>query len=67
MSDGFFSCTIVCSVLQSAGDDHSRCMHFCNLGYFYGFLFWKKNIYKNVTVEFLKNLVFNFCDLTKCF
>lgn len=33
---------------------------------FYEFLFRKK-IYKNVTVEFLKNLFFNFCDLTDVF
>lgn len=54
MSNGFFSCTVVCSVLQSAGDDHYRCMHFCNLGCFYGFCFGEKIYLKNVTVEFLK-------------
>lgn len=54
---------------NQAGDDHSRCMHFCNLGYFLRVFFlvfvMEKKIYKNVTVEFLKTS-FN-RDLTDVF
>lgn len=64
MCDGVFSCTVVCSDLQSAGDDHYRCMHFCSVALdsflFLSFLllfFVPEKLLKNVTVDsFLKQI-----------